>query len=481
MTYRPLELTRRRSLFAYVVLVSMIAVTIGMAIPRLEWNALWIGAALFAVVIGVVSVIRFNYALGLLILLLFVPFSFSLGPVRRITLADMSVIVTLVSWLWQRQKGARTLSFSFNRLHIFLILYTASTFISALAARDRTLGMIGVVQTVEMLLIYFMIISFSRDDDPKRVFNTITWALTFGSIALGFFAAFQFLTLGRAYPPGPILVGTFFLLWNYRTLTKNLKAHLVWFALVLLTIAVVFSLSRGLWGAFGVGSASIALLNWMGRKKGKFSSSATSVSIVRLFITLLIVIASVTKALPSELQQTLTERARSVLDFVIHGDIDTRTTWTIGIRFLQWQAAWGTFQSSPLIGVGPKNFFNVAGSKYVLENRYSVTVLSPHNQFLLTLSERGLIGLSLLMLIIIGTFARLRVAMSSLQDKYWNVVAVGLGGALAAICASGITSEFAYGNEGKFFFLILGLCGMLNHIGNTNSKLGKARLTVKAF
>jgi O-antigen ligase len=91
-------------------------------------------------------------------------------------------------------------------------------------------------------------------------------------------------------------------------------------------------------------------------------------------------------------------------------------------RYDLWQAAGRMWQQNPVTGVGVKNFALYrdtqapldlsSGSDAVSGGRYvRVQLLSPHNEYLLILSEQGLLGvaalLSLLFMLVIGPLRRL--------------------------------------------------------------------------
>jgi hypothetical protein len=418
---------------------------------------IWLGLALLGVGVGILMVVSFRLALGIFLFLLFLPIRFSLEPARSITLADIALFFLFLSWFLRACRRGRIWDPTITPLDVTLILFVMSAFVSGIMAQqDRGMGMLGGIQALEMSAIYF-IIRYSSPEEPRWLLDTIAWGLVCGCVFEAVSAVSQVIASGRAMTTGSTLAGSCFFLWKYRSLTEGWKTSLISLGLISGITAAVFSLSRGLWLAFSVGAVVLLFL-----EVKPHLSKASLLKAVRLGALITIAGLIFWLVLPTEIRDSITWRFESLVDIFVWRETATSSTWTVGMRWLIWQAAWEVFRSSPVFGVGPKNFFLVAGSDFILDYRFRVTTLSPHNQFLTTLSETGLVGLTLFILAIVMALARLRSVMKHSKDRHLYGVAVGLSAGILTMCASGMTADFAHGNSGKMLFIFFALCQMLS-------------------
>ncbi|GAA4092278.1 MULTISPECIES: O-antigen ligase family protein [Actinomadura] len=204
-----------------------------------------------------------------------------------------------------------------------------------------------------------------------------------GVRAVGTFGAMDVMALASVVSYGLVVALAFLLTSPSRRRSGALTAFL-WCAFGVLAVALALSLSRGNWIAVGAAlTVMVVLYSRMLALRVAVCASAVAVVMVGG-----LGIAS----------GTLVERARSI----------TETTSTpdqsVVDRYSLWSTAAGIWQDHPAAGVGVKNFSAYRDTYAPLQlsaasdTADSVNgfvrqpLLSPHNEYLLILSEQGLLG-----------------------------------------------------------------------------------------
>lgn len=112
-------------------------------------------------------------------------------------------------------------------------------------------------------------------------------------------------------------------------------------------------------------------------------------------------------------------------------------------RYALWSAAWGMFRDHPWTGVGPGNYASVF-SHYFHGGAIDGEILwgSAHNLYLHHLAERGLVGLTALLALLVALTKRAYLRVKERRDA-WNLWALA---SMAAFWVINIT-EVAFQNE----------------------------------
>ncbi|WP_168221133.1 O-antigen ligase [Actinomadura sp. WMMA1423] len=186
--------------------------------------------------------------------------------------------------------------------------------------------------------------------------------------------------------------------------------------IAVLGAALAFALSRGTWIALGAAAVLILVLfdRW------------TAVKVLTCCGALMLVLLGI----GGGGSQAVVERAKSAVVSVSDPD------QSVGDRYNLWAAALQIWEDHPVAGVGVKNFPAYRDTYATIElssgsetadpvNGYvRQPLLSPHNEYLLFLSEQGVVGLAgfaaLLAVIVAGLRAR-----RDARDPFW-LASVGL-------------------------------------------------------
>ncbi|WP_433476051.1 O-antigen ligase family protein [Spirillospora sp. CA-142024] len=220
--------------------------------------------------------------------------------------------------------------------------------------------------------------------------------------------------------------------------------------LVVLAAALALALSRGTWIALGTAAVLTLVIfdRW------------TAVKVLACCGALLLVFAGVAGGGG----QAVVERSKSMVSTIGHPD------QSVHDRYALWAAAVRIWEDHPVAGVGVKNFPAYRDTYATIElssgsetadpvNGYvRQPLLSPHNEYLLFLSEQGVVGFAglatLLAMIVAGLWTRRRV-----RDPFWlaavaltvfllvNFLYADMGGPTCALTAIvlGITASRALG------------------------------------
>lgn len=211
--------------------------------------------------------------------------------------------------------------------------------------------------------------------------------------------------------------------------------------IVLLAVALKGKTKHRIYAAAGVALLFVPLLLSLSRGAALAAVAAAGMMVlaaglrralkIGVIATVLLVLAT---PLAASFDSTVADRITSITDSSSAPDRSVQD------RYDLWRTAIRIWQISPVVGVGIKQFpayrdsraplSTSSGSDQVSADSYvRVQLLSPHNEYLLLLSEQGLLGLGshLLMLVVLGIrqFARLRQPEVNLTDNVLRLVSIG--------------------------------------------------------
>lgn len=203
---------------------------------------------------------------------------------------------------------------------------------------------------------------------------------------------------------------------------KGKPKHRIYAAagVALLFVPLLLSLSRGA-ALAAVAAAGVMVLSAGLRRAVKFGVIAA------IFVVL-------AAPLAASFDSPVADRITSI------GDSSSAPDRSVQDRYDLWHTAIRIWQVSPVVGVGLKQFpayrdslaplGTSSGSDQVSADTYvRVQLLSPHNEYLLLLSEQGLLGLGshLLLLVVLGIrhISRLRQPEVNIADNVLRLVCIG--------------------------------------------------------
>ncbi|MCP2335170.1 O-antigen ligase family protein [Actinomadura rupiterrae] len=367
------------------------------------------------------------------------------------------VLIAIAAALWRRDCGR---GFGRARIHVGVTLLLAglvgASAVSMICSADPATSLVGWVRETQVLVLVPLAVLVSlRDRRDVAVVVASVLALGTGEAVFGIW---QTVTHNGASYAGELVraVGTFGALdvmamatvcgialvaaLSLALTTKRgwRRAGLLVVAVVL-SVALVCSLSRGSWIAASVGAA-VVLLRFDAKLALKLGLCTAAV------FTIVVGGFGIGSGM-------VAERTQSILHSVHDPDR------SVGDRYALWSTAEGMWQDHPVAGVGLKNFpaFRDAYAPPQLSGASdtddSVTgfvrepLLSPHNQYLLMLAEQGLLGAgaSILALggLLVGLWRRARPA-----DGHW-LLCLGVTAATAV--------NFLYSDMGGPTTVLIGI------------------------
>ncbi len=245
-----------------------------------------------------------------------------------------------------------------------------------------------------------------------------------------------------------------------RFLTPKEHKYRKWISIAILIslIGLFFSYSRGAWVALIVGVVFAFLMEWNWVKK----ISIIAISVILLAGSWLFVDYHYMRFAPDH-DHT-----------IFHTDFSEHIAATINLkdvsnaeRFYRWVAGFRMFVEKPVTGFGPNNFYNNyrpytlnSFETWVSDNPEHSTI---HNYFLLTLTEQGIPGLLLLVLLWVGMLFRLQYIYHKLQDPFYRMVTITVAVILAMILSINFMSDMIETDKiGSLFWLCLGFVFVVN-------------------
>jgi len=242
-----------------------------------------------------------------------------------------------------------------------------------------------------------------------------------------------------------------------RTSSFGWKKISFWMSLILLSIAIIFTASRG--GIFAVG---VALVLWLiyglrtvGFKKDLKKYGKVVISILTILLIGVVTFRDQIKTLP------VIERSIATVSYVQEGNVPDRLSW--------WLSTFEMIKDKPLLGHGLSTYRDVynkyrrADFKTPDDAQDSITPQSAHNEYLTIAAGQGIIGLASYLLIIIAVFVSARNFMKRAKDWEDRVIAYSIGMGIVVYLAQVILS---FGVVATLFALytLFGLLLSISHI-----------------
>ncbi len=350
---------------------------------------------------------------GLTVLLIAVPGSDHATGVRiaTVTPADLGAVV-LVGVMGLRVLAGADLQAVRDKLMLPPILMLAAAAVTTVWSTDPTLSLVGVVRYAEIFcLVPLAVVLSVRDTTDVAILLTSVVVLGAGEGALG---VYQALTgTGAGYQGETIrAIGTF-------GVTAQLTMSLVVSCAMVVLLAV--ALSRGhRWRIPALaGACALVVPLLLGLSRGALLATVVA-GVVMLLLTgvrralaTLVIVCVVAVVGVAAVDENGTVAAR----FTSIGSSATAPDRSVEDRYDLWATALSIWRESPITGVGIKQFpvyrdshaplALSSGSELSSTTSYTRgELLSPHNEYLLLLSEQGVLGLGSYALLAVTLFAR---------------------------------------------------------------------------
>lgn len=190
-------------------------------------------------------------------------------------------------------------------------------------------------------------------------------------------------------------------------------------------VALVYSGIRGAWIAFGaVGACLFGMIPARRSRK----------------LVVMLVLAAVLGVIVAS-QPVLTDKFITGM---------TMKSQSISERFLMWRSAWNMFADHPVLGVGPAGFGVLYEPRYYLPEAKEHGHEHPHNIFVQTLAENGIVGAVTFSLLWAYTlYCLLKIARHPAADFWQQAAPVAILGWLVL----GLTDNIMYWFPASFQFL----------------------------
>lgn len=447
-------------------------------LAKLTWkeNILWMGlavlvAAFFALIIGKFAALSFVMVLGLLAVLVIAFFIFrnpDFGwfliifflPFERVPTVNLGGVdvkintilgfITLISWILALMFNAKKYKVSPNALAIPLLIFIFTMVLSLTQAQAMT-------RAVEVLffILFTMALSVLAVNivNNKEILNKTIKVLFASSLVVGIFGLFQFggdtiglpqsITLLKTgytssvfgfpriqafsmeplylanYLLIPLMIGTAFF-FNH---AGPLKRWPLIGLLTLLLINFILTVSRG--GYLGLVVAFLILAVLIFRRVLTWKNIAYGL------LTIVVVGYGVAFALSRGDYRATNE----FLGHVMLADINQGES--IQGRLATFRRSLQAFHESPILGIGIGNYgpWNKFYPSYTPPGGWDIV----NNQYLETLAETGIVGVSALGLVILILIIRTFIALKYAEDIFLRSVLIGV---FAAFCGILIQYNF---------------------------------------
>lgn len=299
-----------------------------------------------------------------------------------------------------------------------LLPYMGVVLLSMIVARNATLSIFEITLLVQMFLLMIYIGGSTRTKDDVHFLVLMTLvALSAQSIVviLARFGVHLPLVSNVANiterPTGsfgsPNLAGAYFAFFTPLALgvllapvTRLYKA-VAGVSAVLGLIALLFTLSRGAWGAFAIAIIIIVALTW---RRGW----------LKAWVPLALIIGAVLFL--------------TVFQGIILGRLLGDDGGAAYGRIALVDIAWKMIGDHPILGVGANNFATVM-KDYIGPDLFMSWVYTVHNKYLLVASELGILGIGAFIFFLIATLRRGFIAWFR-EDRFPALVALSLSAAI---------------------------------------------------
>jgi O-antigen ligase len=334
--------------------------------------------------------------LGYMLMVFFLPnygkMSFiHVGGTADITMLQPAIALTMIAWAVHAIRE-RKLTFSFHSVDLALLLVFAWAALAVVWTVNPFRGLQHLVRVMTGISVYFLSVQLIRD---KRDFRLVVGAWLLLALLHSFYGAYELTgsikaaaSYEQVYTEGyekihrdvrasglfdsPDMAGFFFSLavvlvtTRFATLKNTPWRKLVWFLIPLFIFTLVTTITRKSYLATSVAIVVMCLLS----KKMRWG----------IVSQLVFVVGGVAVIMFTPFGDAIRERVSSML---------MPPEEAIPYRYETWQHGIGYWLDSPLIGQG-------LGSFYELALKAGTVLQMPHNYYIWTLAEMGVVGILLL-------------------------------------------------------------------------------------
>jgi O-antigen ligase len=428
------------------VLAVLVVVGLGVAVGVPE-QSLDVVLGVAAVAAAVLALIQPIVALPLL--LFAVPFGGLTRSSSGDTSSDLSfgaaellVALLTASWL-ARGVRRRQLNIRAGAIVVIALAMVSLATFSIVYADDRPAAIKESLKWLELLLAVLIVVDLAAE---PRLARWVIGAMLVAGAAEAAYGAVQFVTdtgpgafqlsgalraFGHFDQPNPFAgyLTTILPLAMCMALCPANPTRFRWLSLGaagLLGVGIGLSQSRGAWLGAAVATL-LLLLAW-----SRFTR--------RLLIPCALGVAlAVALALSGLLPAAILDRLAQTIEYF--GVFDVRTVevtsenWAVVERMAHWQAGWYMFVDHPWLGVGAGNYAAAYPQYFV--GTWREALGHAHNYYLNILAELGVVGGSLLLLLLALAFRQLGgtlVRSEPMRDTFWRAVLAGVFAGLIVFC-----------------------------------------------
>jgi O-antigen ligase len=354
------------------------------------------------------------------------------------------LLVALLAAVWLA-RGVRRheLSVRAGWIAVLVLAMITLALLSIGYANDKSLAIKESLKWLELLLALVIVVDLAREVHATR---WVIGAMFVAGAAEASYGAFQFVTdsgpstfalqgalraFGHFDQPNPFAgyLATMLPLAVCMALCRDNPRRfrlLATGASALLALGIALSQSRGAWLGVAV-AATCLLLAWSERTRRLLIPLG-----VGLGVTLLLALSGVLPA-------TILDRLSQAVEYF--GVFDVRTVevtsenWAVVERMAHWQAGWYMFQDHPWLGVGAGNYADAYASYFIGSWREALG--HAHNYYLNMLAELGILGGSVLLLllgVIFRQFGGALIRSEPQRAHFARALLAGVFGGLIVFC-----------------------------------------------
>jgi O-antigen ligase len=257
-------------------------------------------------------------------------------------------------------------------------LFFLSTILSTVFAIDKVHGVAALIQEIEFMALAW---AFSLLTEAKTFLRIVQFILAFFMLQT-VIAVWQFVVLDAEMPTGTFTVHqqyafytSFAAVMAFALVSNETGRAKRWYivTLAILLVGSLLGLERAPWLSFVVGAFAVAW--YSGRKKKR------------------LVIGCVVTVLAAALLVAIVPRLRDLtIARISEAEEGSANKNYLLSRLVLWKVAFDLFTQNPVLGIGPKNFQVVVTHYASLEDLQGYTTIDPHNVWVGTLAEQGIIG-----------------------------------------------------------------------------------------
>jgi O-antigen ligase len=356
--------------------------------------------------------------------------------------AEVLVALLTVAWL-ARGVRRRRLNVRAGPIVVAALGMVALATISIGYAESPALAIKESVKWLELLLAVVIVVDLANTPSVAR---WVIGAMLVAGAAEAVYGTVQFLTdtgpgafqlkgalraFGHFDQPNPFAgyLTTILPLTICMALCPANPARFRWMSLAaatLLSVGIGLSQSRGAWLGFAV-AALCLLLFW-----SRFTRRLLIPGALGGTLALALAISGL---LPPSFVDRLGQTVEYFGVFDVRTVEVTNDNWAVVERMAHWQAGWYMFLDHPWLGVGAGNYAQAYPDYSV--GTWHEPLGHAHNYYLNILAELGVLGGSLLLLLLALIFRQLGGALvrsEMLPDAFWRAVLAGVFGGLVVFC-----------------------------------------------